>query len=102
VTASPTAAWVWRQLINATPWGRTPVCFVRDRDAVFGADVVRKAAAPGIRTVLTPVRAPQANAVAERLVGTPRRACLEAEARPPAEPGHPTRASWSASVSRVR
>jgi putative transposase len=25
VTASPTAAWVWRQLIAATPWGRTPL-----------------------------------------------------------------------------
>src|SRR5262249_50001062 len=24
VTATPTAAWVWRQLIEATPWGRTP------------------------------------------------------------------------------
>ncbi|HEV8636825.1 MAG TPA: helix-turn-helix domain-containing protein [Chloroflexota bacterium] len=24
VTASPTAAWVWRQLIQATPWGRAP------------------------------------------------------------------------------
>jgi hypothetical protein len=22
VTAHPTAAWVWRQLIEATPWGR--------------------------------------------------------------------------------
>ena len=24
VAASPTAAWVWRQLIQATPWGRAP------------------------------------------------------------------------------
>src|SRR5262249_43570690 len=34
VTAHPTAAWVRRQLINATPWGRTPAYLVRDRDAV--------------------------------------------------------------------
>ena len=34
VTASPTAAWVWRQLIEATPWGRQPDYLVRDRDAV--------------------------------------------------------------------
>jgi putative transposase len=31
----------------------------------------------GIRTILTPVRAPRANAVAERLVGTLRRECLD-------------------------
>lgn len=24
VTANPTAAWVWRQLIEATPWGQNP------------------------------------------------------------------------------
>jgi transposase InsO family protein len=77
VTAHPTAAWVWRQLINATPWGPTPAYLVRDRDAVYGADVARKAAGLGIRTLLMPVRAPRANAIAERLVGTLRRECLD-------------------------
>jgi transposase InsO family protein len=77
VTAHPTAAWVWRQLINATPWGRTPAYLVRDRDAVYGADSVRKAAGLGIRALLAPVRAPRANAIAERLVGTLRRECLD-------------------------
>jgi transposase InsO family protein len=77
VTAHPTAAWVWRQVINATPWGRTPAHLVRDRDAVYGADFARRAAGLGIRTLLTPVRAPRANAVAERLVGTLRRECLD-------------------------
>jgi hypothetical protein len=24
VTAHPTAAWAWRQLVEATPWGRRP------------------------------------------------------------------------------
>ena len=36
-----------------------------------------KARAIGIKTVLTPVRAPQANAIAERVVGTLRRECLD-------------------------
>ena len=77
VTTSPTAAWVWRQLIAATPWGRTPRYLVRDRDAVYGRDVVRRARGLGIETLLTPIRAPRANAVAERLVGTLRRECLD-------------------------
>ena len=64
-------------MINATPWGRTPAYLIRDRDAVYGAELARKAAGLGIRTVLTPVRAPRANAIAERLVGTLRRECLD-------------------------
>jgi transposase InsO family protein len=77
VTASPTAAWVWRQLIQATPWGRQPRFLVRDRDAVYGRDFARRARGLGTETLLTPVRAPRANAVAERLVGTLRRECLD-------------------------
>src|SRR5262245_60791369 len=50
------------------PWTRNPARLVRDRDAVYGADFPRKAAGLGNRTVLTPVRAPRANAIAERLV----------------------------------
>jgi transposase InsO family protein len=77
VSASPTAAWVWRQLIAATPWGRTPRGLVRDRDAAYGRDFVRRARGLGIETLLTPIRAPRANAVAERLIGTLRRECLD-------------------------
>ena len=77
VTAHPTAAWVRRQLIEATPWGRSARYPVRDRDAVYGRDFVGRARGLGIETVLTPVRAPRANAVAERLVATLRRECLD-------------------------
>jgi transposase InsO family protein len=77
VTASPTAAWIWRQLIAATLWGRAPRYLVRDRDAVYGRDFVPRACGLGIETLLTPVRAPRANAIAERLVGTLRRECLD-------------------------
>jgi hypothetical protein len=38
VTANPTAAWVSRQLIEATPWGRKPRHLLRDRDAVYGRE----------------------------------------------------------------
>ena len=39
--------------------------------------LIGKARAIGIKTVLTPVRAPKANAIAERVVGTLSRACLD-------------------------
>ena len=64
VTAHPTAAWVWRQLIEATPWGRQPRYLVRDRDSVYGGDFVGRARGLGITTLLTPARAPRANAIA--------------------------------------
>ncbi len=77
VTRHPTAAWVWRQVIEATPWGLKPKHLIRDRDRCYGTDFAEKAARIGINTVLTPVRAPNANAVAERVIGTLRRECLD-------------------------
>jgi transposase InsO family protein len=77
VTAHPAAAWVWRQLIEATAWGRRPRFLLRDRDAVYGGDLAQRAATLGIETLLAPVRAPKANAVAERVIGTLRRECLD-------------------------
>ena len=50
---------------------------IRDRDAVYGGDFRGRAAALGIETVLTPARAPRANAVAEREIGSLRRECLD-------------------------
>jgi transposase InsO family protein len=77
VTAHPTAAWVWRQLIEATPWGRSPRYLLRDRDAVYGRDFAARAWGLGVETLLTPFRAPRANAIAERVIGTLRRECLD-------------------------
>jgi len=64
---------VWRQLVQATPCGRPPRFLIRDRDRVYGPDFLACASPLGIRTILTPVRAPRANAIAARLVGTLRR-----------------------------
>ena len=72
VTAHPTAAWVWRQLVETTSWGRQPKYLIRDRDRVYGGDFIPHAKAVGIDTLLSPFRAPKANAVAERVVRTVR------------------------------
>jgi transposase InsO family protein len=77
VTARPTATWIWRQLVEATAWGRRPGYVLRDRDAVYGRDFAAKARAVGIETLLTPFRSPKANAVAERVIRTLRQECLD-------------------------
>ena len=59
--------------MEATPWGRRPTHRVRERDRVFGGDFRERAAALGMETV----RAPRANAVAERVIGTLRREGLD-------------------------
>jgi transposase InsO family protein len=77
VTANPTAAWVWRQLIEATPWGSQPRHLLRDPDAVYGRDFRQRARRIGIDAIATPVRSPRANAVAGRVIGTLRRECID-------------------------
>ena len=80
-TAQPSAAWVTRQARNLA-WdleetGLQPALLVRDRDAKFPPAFDAVFAAERLHVVRTPVRAPRANAVAERWVGTVRRECLD-------------------------
>ena len=77
VTSSPTAAWVWQQVVEATPWGRRPDYLIHDRDAVYGRNFGARLSKLGITSVRTPFRAPRANAIAERLVRSIRRECLD-------------------------
>ena len=46
---------------------------------MYGRDFVARARGLGIEAVPTPVRVPRANAIAERLVGTLRRECLDTQ-----------------------
>jgi len=77
VTRHPTDAWVAQQLREATPFGVAPRCVIRDNDSKYGAQFARVAASSHIEVLRTPIRAPRANAVCERFVGSVRRECLD-------------------------
>ena len=76
-TRHPTDAWVAQQLREATPFDQRPRYLIRDNDRKFGATFARVAAASGIEILRTPLRAPCANAVCERFLGSVRRECLD-------------------------
>ncbi len=59
--------WTWRSKHLRTP----------GRDCCHGGSFNAKAAGLGVEAILTPIQAPEANAVAERVVGTLRRECLD-------------------------
>ena len=71
VTPHPRAKWVWQQLIEATLWGQRPKFLIRDRECCYGASFNPRAARLGIEAILTPIRGPKANAVAERVKRVP-------------------------------
>jgi transposase InsO family protein len=80
-TAQPTGDWVAQQAHDLC-WdldraGMRPTILLRDRDAKFAPAFDAVFASQGVRVVLTPARAPKANAIAERVVRTVRADCLD-------------------------
>jgi hypothetical protein len=70
--------------IHCQPPVLHPVCaaahtryLLRDRDAIYGADFVHRVKSLGLEQKLIAPRAPWQNPVAERLIGSLRRECLD-------------------------
>jgi transposase InsO family protein len=78
-TTNPTGAWVTQQARNlALDLGDQGVRFlVRDRDSKYTSAFEEVLHSERIRTVKTPLRAPQASAIAEHVVRTVRSECLD-------------------------
>src|SRR3990172_8620846 len=74
VTQYPTDEWTAQQLREATPWGRGPKYLVRDRDSKHAAHFSAVAVSSGIKERKTHYRAPRANGICERFIGSLRRA----------------------------
>jgi len=77
VTANPTAEWVARQIAEAFPGNEAPDYLIRDRDRIYGSVVARRLRSMGIRDKPTAPASPWQNGVAERLIGSIRRECVD-------------------------
>lgn len=81
ITANPATAWVTqvaRKVCSDLSERVAPVKFlIRDRDAKFTRSFDEVFRSDAIRILKTPVRAPRANAVCERVIGTLRRECCD-------------------------
>jgi putative transposase len=78
-TTNPTGAWVTQQARNLSfsGWLERTRFLIHDRDSKFTAAFDEVFRSEGIEVIQTPIRAPQANAYAERFVPTVRAECLD-------------------------
>jgi putative transposase len=80
-TANPSGSWVTQQARQlAWTWAQRsspPRFLIRDRDSKYTRDFDSVFRSEGIEIIRTPIRAPKANAIAERFVRTARSECLD-------------------------
>jgi putative transposase len=78
-TTNPTGAWVVQQARNLSFTGLLERMrfLIHDRDSKFTASFDEVFRSEGVNVIQTPVRAPRANAYAERFVRTVRTECLD-------------------------
>jgi transposase InsO family protein len=77
VTRHPTADWLARQITEAFPWASAPDYLVRDNDRAYGGADTSRLQTMGIRDQPISAGSPWQNGIAERLIGTLRRECLD-------------------------
>jgi len=81
ITAHPAGEWVTQQarnlMMNLEDHAGSFKFLIRDRDAKFTGAFDTVLTAAGMRIIKTPVRAPRANAIAERWIASARRECLD-------------------------
>lgn len=77
VTTNSTAEWVACQITEAFPWDEGPHYMIRDRDRIYGSIVKRRLCALGIRDKPPAPASPLQNGLAERLIGSIQRECVD-------------------------
>ena len=76
VTQHPSQEWTMQQMREAFPWDHGCGYLLRDRDAIYGGDLVAMTKGLGMEEVITAPRSPWQNPYVERLIGSVRRECL--------------------------
>jgi putative transposase len=76
VTEHPSQEWTMQQMREAFPWDHGCGYLLRDRDAMYGGDLVAMTKGLGMEEMICAPRSPWQNPYVERLIGSVRRECL--------------------------